>query len=58
VDRYWLNLVLSCNMLFSPFIVIKSSTGYSSLGWNLWSLRDFKTSAQALLDLRVSAVWL
>ena len=32
VVRYCLNLFLSCNILFSPSMVIESFAGYSSLG--------------------------
>ena len=54
MGRYCLNLVLSCKILFSPSMVIEIFTGYSSLGWHLCSLRDCKTSTQALLVFRVS----
>ena len=36
--RYWLNLFLSCNILFCPSMVIESFAGYSNLGWHPWSL--------------------
>lgn len=40
VDRYWLDLVLSWNRLFSPSMMIKSFLGYCSLGWYLCFLRQ------------------
>jgi hypothetical protein len=49
-----INLVLSLNILFSPSMGIQSLAGYSSLGWHLCSLRVCMTSAQDLLDFRVS----
>ena len=51
---YCLNLVLSCNILFSLCIVIESFTGYSSLGWYPCSLRVGRTSIQDLLTFKVS----
>ena len=50
---YCLNLVLLWNVLFSPFIVIESFAGYSSLGWNPCSLRVGRISIQVLLAFRV-----
>ena len=38
VARYWLNLILSWNILFSLSMVIESFAGYSHLGWHPWSL--------------------
>jgi hypothetical protein len=35
-------------ILVSPYMVIESSTWYSSLGMHMWSLRDCKTSTQVL----------
>ena len=49
-----MNLVLSWNTLFSPFMVIESFSGYSSLGWDLCSLRVCITSVQDLLAFIVS----
>ena len=46
MEIYCLNLVLSWNILFSPSMVIESFAGYSSLGWNLCSLRVCMISAQ------------
>ena len=51
---YCLNLVLSWNILFSPFIVIESFAGYSSLGWHPCSLSTGRISIQVLLAFRVS----
>ena len=51
---YCLNLVLSWNILFSPFIVIESFAGYSSLGCHPCSLRVGRISIQVLLAFRVS----
>ena len=44
-----MNLVLSWNTLVSPSMVIESFAGYSSLGWQLCSLRVCVTSVQGLL---------
>ena len=54
VERYWVNLVLSWNILVSPSMVIESFAGYSSFGWHLCSLRVCMRSAQDLLALMVS----
>ena len=54
MERYCVNLVLSCNILVSPSMVIESLTGYSSLGWHLYSLSVCITSVQALLSFIVS----
>ena len=54
VDRYWVNLVLSCNILVSPSMVIESFAGYSSFGWHLCPLRICMRSAQELLAFIVS----
>ena len=54
MERYCLNLVLSCNTLVSPPMVIESFAGYSSLGWHLCSLRVCITSVQDLLAFIVS----
>ena len=35
VERYCVNLVLSCNTLVSPSVVIENFAGYRSLGWHL-----------------------
>ena len=35
---YFLNLILSWNILFSPSMFIERFAGYSSLGWHPWSL--------------------
>lgn len=53
VERYCLNSVLSQDILFSPSIVIKSFSGFSNLGWYLWSFRVCRNHAQALLAFRV-----
>ena len=54
VEIYCVNLVLSWNVLFSPSMVIESFAGYSTLGWQLCSLRVCMTSAQDLLAFIVS----
>ena len=54
MERYCVNFVLSWNTLVSPSMVIESFTGYSSLGWHLFSLRVCITSVQALLAFIVS----
>jgi hypothetical protein len=54
VERHCVNLVLSWNILFSPFVVIESFAGYSTLGWHLCSLRVYMISAQGLLAFIVS----
>jgi hypothetical protein len=54
VERHCIKLVLSCNILFSPSMVIESFAGYTILGWNLCSLRVFMMSAQHLLAFIVS----
>ena len=54
MERYYVNLVLSWNILVSPSMVIESLGGYSSLGWHLCSLSVCMTSAQGLLDFIVS----
>ena len=38
MERYYVNLVLTWDTLFSPSMVIESLAGYSSLGWHLCSL--------------------
>ena len=54
MERYCVNLVLSWNILVSPFMVIESFAGYSSLGWHLCSLRVCKTPVQDHLAFIVS----
>jgi hypothetical protein len=54
VERYCVNLFLSWNILVSPYMVIESFAGYSSLDWHLCSFRVCMTSAQGLLAFRVS----
>ena len=49
-----MNLVLSWNNLVSPFMVIESLAGYSSLGWHLCSLSVCITSVQDLPAFIVS----
>jgi hypothetical protein len=49
VERYYVSVVLSWNILFSLATVIESFARYSSLGWHLCSLRVCMTSAQDLL---------
>lgn len=43
----------SWNVLFSPFIVSESFSGYS-LGWHLWSVQVSKVSIEVLLRFGVS----
>ena len=54
VERYYLSLVLSWNILVSPSMLIVSFAGYRSLGWHLWSLCGCIISLQDLLAFRVS----
>ena len=54
VERYCVNLVLPCNIFFSPAIVVEKFAGYSNLVWHLCSLRVCLTSAQDLLAFKVS----
>jgi hypothetical protein len=54
LERYCVNLVLSWNVLVSPFMVIEGFAGYSSLGWHLCSLRVCMTATQDLLTFIVS----
>jgi hypothetical protein len=39
MEIYCVNLVLSCDALVFPSMVIENFVGYSSLGWHLCSLR-------------------
>jgi len=54
VETDCINLVLSWNILVSPFMVIESFAGYNSLDWHLCSLRICVTFAQDLLAFIVS----
>ena len=54
MEIQYINLVLSWNVLVSPSVVIENFAGYSSLGWNLYSLRVCITSIQNLLAFMVS----
>jgi hypothetical protein len=54
MERYYVNLVLSCNTLVSPSMVTESIAGYSSLGWHLCSSSVCITSVQDLLAFIVS----
>ena len=58
MERYCVNFVLSWNILVSPSMVIESFVGYSSLRWNLCSLKVCMTSAQDLLAFIVFGVML
>ena len=49
-----MNLVLLCNTLVSPSMIIESFARHSSLGWHLCSLRVCMTSVKDLLGFRVS----
>jgi hypothetical protein len=54
VERCCINLVLSCNILVFPSIVIDRFHVYSSLGWHLCSHRVYITSTQDLPAFVVS----
>ena len=54
MERYCINLVLSCNTLVSLSMVIESFAGCNSPGWHLCSLRVCMTSTQDLLAFIVS----
>ena len=54
MEGYCVNLSFSWNTLVSPFMVIESFAGYSSLGWQLCSLRVYIISVQDLLAFIVS----
>ena len=51
---YYVNLVLSWNILVSPSMVIESLAGYSNMGWHLCSFRVCMMSFQYLLVFIVS----
>ena len=53
IDRYCLNLVLSWNILVSPFMLVESFAGYSSLGWHLcsFSLHDLLPASSGFHSL-------
>ena len=53
MEKYYVNLVLSCNSLVSLSMLIESFAGYRSLGWHLCSLWVPVTSAQDLLAFRL-----
>ena len=54
MERCCVNLVLSWKSLVSPFMVIESFAGYSSLGWHLCSLRVCITSVQDIWAFKIS----
>jgi hypothetical protein len=54
LERYCVNVFLSCNILVCPSMVIGSFDGYSSLGWHFCSLRVCRTSLQDHLAFIVS----
>jgi hypothetical protein len=54
MKRYFVNLILSWNILVSSCMVIEDFAGYGILGWHLCSLRVCLTSAQELLAFIVS----
>jgi hypothetical protein len=54
VERYCVDLVLSWNILVSPYMAIENFVGYSSLGWNLCSLTVCKRFTQDLLTFIIS----
>jgi hypothetical protein len=54
VERYCVNLVLSCNTLIFPSMVIEGFVGYGNLGWHSCSVRVCITSVQDLLASIVS----
>ena len=43
-ERYYLNMVLSWNILFSLSMVILNFAGCSSLDWHMWPLSVCSTS--------------
>jgi hypothetical protein len=49
MERYYVNLFLSWNILVYPSMVIESFAGYISLGWHMCSLRVCRTFVQDLL---------
>ena len=54
MERYCVKLVLLCNILVSPPMVIESFTEYSRVGWHLCSFSIYMTSAQDHLAFRAS----
>ena len=54
VARYWINLVLSWNILFCLSIVTESFARYRSLGWHPWSFSVYITFDQDLLAFTIS----
>jgi hypothetical protein len=54
LETYYVNLILSRNILFSLSMIIESFAGYSSLGWHLDSLRVCMISAWDHLAFIVS----
>jgi hypothetical protein len=54
LKRYCVNLVLSCNILVSPSMVIESFAEYSSLDWHFCSFSVCMISVQVLLAFIVS----
>ena len=54
MERYYVILVLSWNILVSPSMLIESFAGYSSLGWHLLSLNVCIMLDQDLLAFIVS----
>ena len=54
IRRHCVGLGLSWNTLVSPSMIIESFAGYSSMGWDVWSLKVCITSVQDLLAFIVS----
>ena len=54
VERYCSHLILSWKIFVSPTMVNESFSGYSSLGWHMWSLRVCITSVQDHLAFIIS----
>ena len=54
MERCCVYLVLSCNILVSPSMLIESFAGHSSLGCHLCSRKVCMTSDQVLLAFIVS----
>lgn len=54
LDKHFLYLVLSWNILLFPFMVIEGFAGYSNLGWHLCSVSVYIMCIRYLLALRIT----
>ena len=54
MERYCVHLILSWNILVSPYMVTERFAGYSNLGWHFCSLRVCMRCIQDLLAFMVS----